>query len=73
MRYINKKMNKMNKDEKEIWESIDYRIKEEGFHHCFNSYSYWEEIKDEEFHRLRLNYLQSAKLLEEYINNRNSK
>lgn len=62
----------MNKDEKELWENVQYRMDAEGFYYCFDSYSSWENIQDEEFHRLKLNYLQSAKLLEEYINNKNS-
>ena len=62
----------MNKDKKELWENVQYRMDSEGFHYCFDGYSSWEDIQDEEFHRLRLNYLQSAKLLEEYINNKNS-
>jgi hypothetical protein len=63
----------MDKDEKEIWENVQYRMDAEGFHYCFDGYSSWEEIQDEEFHILRLNYLKSAKLLEEYINDKNSK
>jgi hypothetical protein len=66
------KLNKMNKDEKELWENVQYRMDAEGFHYCFDGYSSWEDIQDEEFHRLRLNYLQSAKLLEAYINNKKS-
>jgi len=63
----------MDKDEKESWQNVQYRMDAEGFHYCFDGYYSWEEIQDEEFHRLRLNYLQSAKLLEEYINDKNSK
>jgi len=63
----------MNKDEKELWEDVQYRMEAEGFHYCFDIYSSFDEIQDEEFHRLRLNYLNSAKLLEEYINSKNSK
>ena len=62
----------MNKDEKELWGNVQYRMDAEGFHYCFDCYSYWEDIQDEEFHRLRLNYLEAAKLLEAYINNKNS-
>lgn len=62
-------MNK-NEKEKENWKNLQYRIKAEGFHYCFDGYSSWKEIEDEEFHQLRLNYLKAAKLLEEYINNK---
>jgi hypothetical protein len=42
----------------------------EGFDYCFESYSSWDEIKDEEFHRLRLGFLQSMKELREYIDSK---
>lgn len=57
--------------EEELWGTVQCKIVNEEFHYCFDGYSSWEEIKDEEFHRLRLNYLQSAKLLEDYINDKN--
>jgi len=56
------------RNEKENFESCKYRILEEGFHYCFNSYSNWDEIKDAEFHRLRNVYLNSEKELKEYVN-----
>lgn len=40
---------------------------DEGFHYCFESYSNWEEIEDVEFHRLRKQYLKSARELRAYI------
>jgi hypothetical protein len=43
---------------------------EEGFDYCFESYSRWDEIKDEEFHRLRLGFLQHMKELREYIDSK---
>ncbi len=43
----------------------------EVFHYCFEGYSDWNEIEDETFHQLRLDYLKAAKLLEEYINTKN--
>lgn len=45
------------------------KMRWEGFDYCFESYSNWEEIKDKRFHELRKNYLDSKKLLENYINN----
>ena len=35
--------------------------------YCFQSYSQWEEIKDEKFHRLRNEYLDAAEALERYV------
>jgi len=54
-------------DDLELWESVQYRMGEEGFDYCFESYSHWDEIKDEEFHRLRLGFLQSMEDLRNYI------
>ena len=65
------KINKMIEEELndiEDWQFVQYRMKEEGFHYCFKHYSNFNEIKDVEFHKLRLKYLKSAELLENYIN-----
>jgi len=58
---------KMNEEEKENWEALNYRIDAEGFDYCFEDYSNWKEIKDEEFHKLRNDYLNSMKKLREYV------
>lgn len=50
------------------WEAVKYRMREEGIGYCFENYSSWSEITDEEFHRLRLGFLQYAKELREYVN-----
>lgn len=60
----------MTSEEKEEWEYVYYKMIDEGFHYCFKHYSSFEDIKDEEFHRLRTNYLKSANDLEEYIKNK---
>ena len=60
----------MTTEEKEEWEYVYYKMMDEGFHYCFKHYSSFEDIKDEEFHRLRTNYLKSANDLEEYIKNK---
>jgi hypothetical protein len=57
----------MTEDELEYWHSVQYRMDEEGFDYCFEHYSRWDEIKDEEFHRLRLGFLQSMEDLRNYI------
>jgi len=57
----------MTYDELENWQSVQYRMDDEGFDYCFENYSSWDEIKDEEFHRLRLGFLQHMKELREYI------
>lgn len=60
----------MTTEEKEEWEYVYIKMIDEGFHYCFKHYSSFEDIKDEEFHRLRTNYLKSANDLEEYIKNK---
>jgi hypothetical protein len=60
----------MTEDELENWQSVQYRMDGEGFDYCFESYSDWDEIKDEEFHRLRLGFLQHMKELREYIDSK---
>lgn len=52
---------------KEDFRYVQCKISDEGFHYCFESYSNFEDIKDEKFHQLRLAYLKSAKELENYI------
>jgi len=55
-------------EEMEKWEAVSYRMRAEGLHYCFKSYSRFEEIEDPEFHRLRNEYLKSAKAIEDYVN-----
>ena len=62
----------MTEDEKENFRRVNYRMKEEGFHYCFDGYSDWSEIKDEKFQELRENYLNSVIELKNYIKNKNS-
>ena len=57
----------MTEEEFENWQSVDYRIRNEGIDYCFEHYSRFEEIKDEEFHKLRLEFLESMKKIREYV------
>lgn len=43
------------------------RIRQEGFHYCFESYSDWKEIADKKFHELREKYLKYGKELKSYL------
>lgn len=43
------------------------RMELEGFDYCFRNYSDWDEIKDEEFHKLREAYIAAADMLEFYV------
>jgi hypothetical protein len=60
----------MTHEELENWESVQYRMDEEGIDYCFESYSRWDEIKDEEFHRLRKEFLRTMEELRNYIDNK---
>jgi hypothetical protein len=60
----------MTEEELENWESVKYRMKEEGIEYCFKHYSTFEEIKDEEFHKLRLELLNSMEKIRNYVNNK---
>ena len=57
----------MTEEELENWEAVRYRMDDEGIDYCFESYSKFEEIKDEEFHKLRLEFLESMKKIREYV------
>lgn len=39
----------------------------DGFDYAFESYSNWDEINDEHFHTLRLNYLSAMQELSDYV------
>ena len=54
----------------EEFQNVQYRMDAEGFHYCFYSYSQFQDIKDEEFHRLRKAYLEAAEKLEKYVENK---
>ena len=57
----------MTEKELENWESVDYRMRDEGVGYCFEHYSSFEEIKDEEFHKLRLELLDNIKKIRKYV------
>ena len=48
-------------------EHVNITIDNEGFEYCFDSYSNFYEIEDEDFHKLRLAYLKSIKNLKKYL------
>jgi len=66
----------MNKNIKKIEEDLDdfravqYRMKNEGIDYCFEHYSSFKEIEDEEFHKLRQEFLDSMKKIREYVDNK---
>lgn len=60
----------MTEQEKEDWSNVIYRSRNEGFHYCWKHYSSFKEIEDNEFHKLRKNYLKSVDKLEKYLKNK---
>lgn len=54
---------------KEDREYLLATIENEGFCYAFVDYSYFNEIKDEEFHRLRKAFIEAKEALEKYIEN----
>ena len=57
----------MTNEELENWEAVHYRMDNEGIDYCFEHYSSFEEIKDEEFHKLRLDLLDNMKKIRKYV------
>ena len=50
--------------------SVQYRMDNEGIGYCFDGYSDWDEIEDEEFHKLIQEFLDSMKKIREYVDNK---
>ena len=60
----------MSEEEFENWQMVEYRMDNEGLEYCFKHYSSFEEIKDEEFHKLREELLDSMKKIRDYVENK---
>ena len=58
----------MTYEEQDEWNMVRYRMDNEGIDYCFEHYSSFEEIKDEKFHELRLQFLKSLKEIQNYVN-----
>jgi hypothetical protein len=48
-------------------EYVRDHAEQEGFDYCFTGYSDFLDIKDEEFHKLRVAYVAAAEKLKEYL------
>ena len=66
---MEKKLSQL-EQEREDYEMVRYRIESEGMEYCFKHYSTFEEIEDEEFHKLREEFLESASKLRGYVENK---
>ncbi len=60
----------MTEEEYEDWTMVQYRMDNEGIEYCFEHYSSFEEIKDEEFHKLRNELLESMRKIRHYVENK---
>ena len=54
----------------ENFKKVDYRMDNEGLEYCFVNYSTFGEIKDKQFHILRLQLIKSIDEIKNYINNK---
>ena len=45
-------------------------MRNEGIDYCFEKYSSFEEIEDEEFHKLRNEFLDSMKKIRSYVDDK---
>jgi len=68
LKHINYNNMKNREELLESFESVKYRIREEGIDYCFKHYSDFEDIEDKEFHKLRLAYIKANEEIQEYIN-----
>lgn len=57
----------MSDEELEKWSMVQYRMGNEGMEYCFNHYSSFEEIKDEQFHKLRLDLIRIMSEMKQYV------
>lgn len=57
-------------EELENFNNVNYRMDNEGLEYCFKHYSSFEEIKDKQFHMLRLQLMLSIDKIKEYVSNK---
>jgi hypothetical protein len=57
-------------EERENYQNVRYRMGNEGIDYCFEHYSSFTEIEDEEFHKLRNEFLDSMKKLRSYVDDK---
>jgi SMC interacting uncharacterized protein involved in chromosome segregation len=57
-------------DDLDNFRSVQYRMDNEGIDYCFKNYSSFEEIQDEEFHKLRKEFLESMNNIRSYVENK---
>ena len=60
----------MSEEELEDWQMVRYRMDNEGLEYCFKHYSSFEEIKNEEFHKLRKELLEIMEKMRTFVEER---
>jgi hypothetical protein len=60
-------------EELENFKNVDYRIDNEGLEYCFINYSTFSEIKDKQFHKLRVQLLLSIHKMKGYVSDKINK
>lgn len=60
----------MKEEDLEKWEYLRFRMDEEGFEYCFKHYSSFDEIEDDEFHKLRLEVISKMDEMRSLVKNR---
>jgi hypothetical protein len=66
---MDKNIKKLEED-LENFKAVQYRMDDEGMDYCFEHYSSFEEIEDEEFHKLRNELLERMKKIRSYVENK---
>jgi hypothetical protein len=54
----------------ENWKNLKYRMNNEGMSYCFEHYSSWSEIDNEEFHQLKEKYLETRRRIKLLVDNK---
>jgi hypothetical protein len=57
-------------EELEKFKNVDYRMDNEGLEYCFVNYSTFSEIKDKQFHKLRVQLLLSIHKIKGYVSDK---
>lgn len=58
------------REELEDWYDVEYRMDNEGLEYCFKHYSHFDEIQDEEFHKLRQTLLANMENMRNMVRDR---
>jgi GTPase SAR1 family protein len=54
----------------EDYQAVKYRMNNEGMEYCFKHYSSFSEIEDDEFHKLRTEYISASNAIIKYVDDK---